>query len=103
MNLEVMLDSLQAKIIARLLQSGRLPWEAFFLTHFDRSPQFSLFRYGACSIFLTKTTQDLGIQISIDPSFAAQEIYAPSLASVRSTAKHWASRQLTQLGRVLIA
>ena len=28
-NLEVMLDSLQAKIIARLLEPGRLPWVAF--------------------------------------------------------------------------
>ena len=41
---------------------GRLPWKAFFLTHLDRSPLLSRLQYGARSIFLTRRTQDLGIQ-----------------------------------------
>ena len=54
-NLEVMIDSLQAKIIARLLEPHHLPWKAFFRTHFDHSP----LPYGPRSLFLTKRTQDL--------------------------------------------
>ena len=60
-NLEVMLDSLQAKIVARLLEPARLPWKAFFRTHFDGSPPLSHLQYGPRSIFLTRRTQDLGI------------------------------------------
>jgi exonuclease III len=61
-NLEVMVDSLQAKIIARLLEPQQLPWKAFFHTHFSRSPLLGPLRYGPRSLFLTKRTQDLGIQ-----------------------------------------
>ena len=57
-NLEVMIDSLQAKIIARLLEPDHLPWKAFFRTHFLRST----LQYGPRSLFLTKRTQDLGFQ-----------------------------------------
>ena len=57
-DLEVMIDSLQAKIIARLLEPDHLPWKAFFRTHFHRST----LQYGPRSLFLTKRTQDLGFQ-----------------------------------------
>ena len=49
------------------------------------------------------SVRHLGIRLGTDTALAAQETYAPILASVRSTAKHWASRQLTQLGRVHVA
>ena len=51
MNPKMVLDSLQAKIIARLSESGRLPCKAFFLTHFDRSSHLSRLQYGARLIF----------------------------------------------------
>ena len=54
----MMIDSLQAKIIARLLEPDHLPWKAFFRTHFLRST----LHYGPRSLFLTKRTQDLGFQ-----------------------------------------
>ena len=47
MKLEVILDSLQARNIARLLEPGRLPWKAFFLTNFGRSTQLTRLQYGA--------------------------------------------------------
>ena len=52
---------------ARLLEPHHLPWKAFFRTHFDHSP----LPYGPRSLFLTKRTQDLGIQNRRATGYAA--------------------------------
>ena len=49
------------------------------------------------------SVRHLGVRLSTDPAGAAQEMYTPILAYVRSTARHWASRQLTQLGMEIVA
>ena len=50
-------QSLQAKIISRLLEPECLPWKAFFVTHFPDDAQ----RYGTRWVFSTRRTHDLHI------------------------------------------
>ncbi|KAL3154646.1 hypothetical protein ABBQ32_014093 [Trebouxia sp. C0010 RCD-2024] len=53
------IQALQAKVVSRLLEPERLPWEVLQLHHLSHAPQPRQLAYGASILFSTASTASL--------------------------------------------